>query len=412
MSDPQTEQLTAQCCVVGGGPAGMMVGFLLARAGVDVLVLEKHADFFRDFRGDTIHPSTLQVLYELGLLDDFLKQPHQEVTELGARIGSTSVRIADLSQLRVHCRFLAIMPQWDFLNFLAEKAKSLPKFRLLMEHEVIDLVTSGDRVTGVIAKTRQGTVRVEASLVLAADGRHSIVRERASFKVRELGVPIDVLWFRLPKVGREKAPALGVIDDGKMIVLIDRRDYYQAAFIILKGTLDRLKERGLDAFRNDLLGLIPFLKEAVDSLKSWDDVKLLTVQVNRLERWSKPGLLCVGDSAHAMSPVGGVGINLAIQDAVAAANFLADPLVRGTLAIDHLESVQKRREFPTRWTQRLQLFAHRQLLKVLQSNGPIEPALPFRLLDRFRWLRWIPARVIGVGFRPEHVRLDASVAKG
>ena len=382
----------------------MMAGFLLARAGVDVLVLEKHADFFRDFRGDTIHPSTLQVIYELGLLDDFLQVPHQEVTELGARIGASPVRIADLSRLRVHCRFLAFMPQWDFLNFLAEKAESFPNFRLLMEHEVTDLITSGDRVSGVVAKTKQGAARVEASLVLGADGRHSIVRERANLKIRELGVPIDVLWFRLPKIRREKIQTLGILTAGKMVVLIDRQDYYQAGYIVLKGALQQIKERGLDAFRSDLLDLVPFLKEAVGSLKSWDDIKLLTVQVNRLERWSKPGLLCIGDSAHAMSPVGGVGINLAVQDAVAAANLLTDPLKRSTLAIDQLESVQKRREFPTRWTQRLQLFAHRQLLKVLQSSGPIQPALAFRLLDRFRWLRWIPARVIGVGFRPEHVR--------
>ena len=402
--DPNVEHDRTRCCIVGGGPAGVMLGFLLARAGVDVLVLEKHRDFFRDFRGDTIHPSTLELLHELDLLEEFLLQPHQEVRQVEAHFGDRVVTLADFSHLPTHCRFIAFMPQWDFLKFLTLHAKRFPEFRLRMEAEVTDLVRENGRVVGVKARTPQGELEVRAGLVIGADGRSSTVRERAGLDVLDLGAPIDVLWFRLSKHASDPAQSFGHIGVGQFMVLIDRADYWQCAYVIRKDAFEKTRERGLPAFRNEVARCTPFLHDRLDELTSWDDVKLLSVKVNRLREWSRDGLLCLGDSAHAMSPVGGVGINLAIQDAVAAARLLADKLRRDQISLDDLRAVQKRREFPARLTQRLQIFLHRHFLqKIFEATEPIDPPWPMRLLERFPLLRRIPARMIGLGFRPEHV---------
>jgi 2-polyprenyl-6-methoxyphenol hydroxylase-like FAD-dependent oxidoreductase len=383
-----------------------MLGLLLARAGVDVLVLEKHADFLRDFRGDTIHPSTLEVLHELGLLDAFLRRPHQQLCKLAAQIGDITVPIADFAHLPTRCRFIALMPQWDFLDFLAEEGSRLPGFRLLRQAEVTGLITSEDRVTGVRATTPEGTLVVRASLVVGADGRHSTVRQAAGLEVMDLGAPIDVLWMRLSRRPDDPAQSLGRIAGGRMMVMIDRSDYWQCAFIILKGGFDEIRMRGLEAFRTNIATLAPYLRDRLDELASWDDVKLLTVRVDRLRRWHRPGLLCIGDAAHAMSPIGGVGINLAIQDAVAAANILAPALPRGAVSDGMLAAVQRRRIFPTVMTQRVQVFLQNQVIsRALASNMPAGPLpLPFRLLRDWPLLQRIPARLVGMGFRPEHVR--------
>ncbi len=402
----QVEKLQTCCCVVGGGPAGMMAGYLLARAGVEVVVLEKHADFLRDFRGDTIHPSTLELMYELGVLDEFLRRPHQEMSQVGAQIEDVSVQIADFSHLPTHCKFIALMPQWDFLNFIAEKAKAYPQFHLCMESEVVDLIEENGRIVGVRANTKQGSLEVRASLVLGTDGRRSIMREKAGLEVIDLGAPIDVLWMRLSRDLNDSSAALGRIRGGKILVTLNRGDYWQCAYVIAKGGAEAIRQQGLPSFREAIASVAPFLRERTAELKNWDDVKLLTVAVDHLRQWWRSGLLCLGDSAHAMSPVGGVGINLAIQDAVAAANILVPSLLGGTVGEDDLRSVQARREFPTRMTQRLQVFAHKNLLApTLGSTAPIR-SLPLliRLLQRYPVLRRIPARVLGLGFRPEHVR--------
>ncbi|HLX83269.1 MAG TPA: FAD-dependent oxidoreductase [Terriglobales bacterium] len=400
------EKLHTGCCIVGGGPAGMMAGYLLARAGVEVVVLEKHADFLRDFRGDTIHPSTLEVMHELGVLNEFLRRPHQEVSQVGAQIEDFSVQIADLSHLPTHCKFVALMPQWDFLNFVAEKAKAYPQFHLRMESEVVDLIEENGRIVGVRANTKQGRLEVRASLVLGTDGRRSIVRERAGLEVVDLGAPIDVLWMRLSRDPNDSSAALGRIRGGKILVTINRGDYWQCAYVIAKGGAEAIRQQGLPAFREAIASVVPFLRDRTEELKAWDDIKLLTVAVDHLRQWWRSGLLCLGDSAHAMSPVGGVGINLAIQDAVAAANILVPSLLRGTVGEDELRSVQARREFPTRMTQRLQIFAHKNLLAPTLGNTSPMRRLPLliRLLQRYPVLRRIPARALGLGFRPEHVR--------
>lgn len=405
------EKLNTRCCVAGGGPAGMIAGFLLARAGVDVVVLEKHADFLRDFRGDTIHPSTLELMYELGILDEFLRRPYQKLVEIGGQIGDVSVTIADLSHLPTHCKFVAVMPQWEFLNFIAEKAKAYPQFHLRMESEVTDLIEENGRIAGVRAQISQGglsrgVLEVRADLTLGTDGRHSIVREKAGLELIDLGAPIDVLWMRLSRLAGDPNETLGRFRPGKILVTINRGDYWQCAYVIPKGGIGSIRQRGLAAFREDIAEIAPFLRERTDELKDWDDIKLLTVSVNRLRQWWRSGLLCLGDAAHAMSPVGGVGINLAIQDAVAAANILAPALLRGVVSDEELRQVQERREFPTRMTQRLQVFAHKNLLAPALSNkAPTHRLpLPLWLLQQFPMLRRIPARVIGLGFRPEHVR--------
>jgi 2-polyprenyl-6-methoxyphenol hydroxylase-like FAD-dependent oxidoreductase len=400
-----TETITTSCVIGGGGPAGMMCGFLLARAGIDVLVLEKHADFLRDFRGDTIHPSTLQIMYELGLLAAFLKRPHSEVRELAGVIGDDRIALADFSHLPTHCHFIALMPQWDFLDFIAEQAKRYPSFKLKMLAEADGLLQDGEVIVGLTAKQPQGRLEVRSNLVIGADGRHSIVREKAGLEVEDLGAPMDVLWFRLPKHPGDDGQVLGRIQAGVVFVMLDRGDYWQCAYVIRKGGFADLRREGLEAFRAAVVTLNPKLADRVAGIASWDDVKLLTVAVDRLKRWYRQGLLCIGDAAHAMSPIGGVGINLAIQDAVAAANILWRPLRDGALTEADLRKVQERREWPTRATQRLQLFIQdRVISNVLALKTRPTAPLAVKLLNWLPVLRRIPARLLGLGFRPEHVR--------
>ncbi len=347
--------IVTRCCIAGGGPAGMMLGFLLARAGVDVLVLEKHADFFRDFRGDTIHSSTLELMLELGLLEEFLKLPHQKVERLTAQIGDERVRMIDLTHLPTHCKYIALMPQWDFLNFLAEHGKRYPGFDLRMKAEATGLIEEGGRVVGLRAKTPEGELAIRADLLVGADGRHSTVREKAGFKSDDYGAPMDVLWFRLPRKDTDESETFGHFEAGAMMIMLNRGDYWQCAYVIPKGGMGRIEADGLDAFRQRVLQMSPFLADRVGELKSFDDIKLLSVTVDRLRQWWRTGLICIGDAAHAMSPIGGVGINLAIQDAVAAANRLAAPLKAGQASDDDLRAIQERRTFPVRFTQALQL---------------------------------------------------------
>ena len=400
-----SETTTTQCAIAGGGPAGMMLGFLLARAGIDVVVLEKHADFLRDFRGDTIHPSTLQVMYALGIVDAFLKRPHQELRELSALIGDERVVIADFSHLPTHCRFIALMPQWDFLDFLAEQARRYPGFHLRMRARVTDLISEHGRVLGLHAETPEGPLEVRADLVVGADGRHSDVRLRAGLEVEDFGAPMDVVWFRLSKRPTDGAQTLGRIQAGVVFVTLDRGDYWQCAYVIPKGGFNVLRSKGLDAFRAAVAGLNPEFADRVQEIASWDDLKLLTVTVDRLKHWSRPGLLCIGDAAHAMSPIGGVGINLAIQDAVAAANLLWRPLSKGRVPAAELSSVQARREWPTKMMQAIQLFMQKRVISnVLALTERPKPPFVLTLFNRFPFLRRFPARLIGMGFRPEHVK--------
>ena len=399
------EQLTARCCIAGGGPAGMMLGFLLARAGIDVVVIEKHADFLRDFRGDTIHPSTLELMYELGLLEEFLKRPHQEFEHLTGMIGDTAIRIADFTHLPTHCRFVALMPQWDFLNFIAEHGGRYRSFRLLMRTEATDLIEEAGRVVGVRAKSPDGPFDIRADLVVGADGRHSTVRQRSGFQVDDHGAPMDVLWMRLTKRPGDASETLGRVEAGRILVMLDRGDYWQCALVIPKGGYEEIRQKGFEAFRALVAATARFAPERMAELRGWDDVKLLTVTVDRLRQWYRPGLLCIGDAAHAMSPIGGVGINLAIQDAVAAANILAGPLARGPASLDDLRGVQSRRSFPTKATQWLQVtIQNRIITRVLAATAKPTVPWPLRILGKCPFLQRIPARLLGLGFRPEHVR--------
>ena len=386
----------------------MMLGYLLARAGIVVAILEKHQDFLRDFRGDTVHPSTLQVLHELGLLQSLLARPHQEVTKLRGEIDGHEVVIADFSHLSTICRFVALMPQWDFLDFLAEQGRQYPGWRLMMESEVTDVLERDGRIAGVRAKTPDGTMEIYANLLIGADGRHSIVRQRAQLPVDDLGAPIDVLWMRLPRQPNDPSQIFGYAAGGKLFVMLDRDSYWQCAYVIPKGSFAQVQQRGLDTFRKSIAEVVPFLRDRVSVLSTWENVKLLSVSVDRLRLWYRPGLLCIGDAAHAMSPVGGVGINLAIQDAVAAANALVPAFAKGNPSIRTLARVQHRREWPTRMTQRMQVFLHEHVIfQTLEHSAPRALPWPLRWLQRWPVLRRIPARLGGVGFRPEHVRTPA-----
>ena len=391
------------CCIAGGGPAGMMLGLLLARAGVDVMVLEKHDDFLRDFRGDTIHPSTLEVLHELGMLDDFLKLPHQKVETLTAQVGDASLRIADFTHLPTRCGYIAFMPQWDFLAFLAERAARCATFKLRMGTEVTGIIEEAGRVVGVRADSRAGPLEIRAQLVVAADGRQSLVRDKAGLEVQNFGAPMDVLWFRLPRRPADPPQTMGRFEAGRIFILINRGDYWQSGYVIAKGTLEQMREAGIEAFRQGVATVAPFARDRL-AVIGWDDVKLLTVRVDRLRRWYRRGLLCIGDAAHAMSPVGGVGINLAIADAVAAANVLATPLREHRVAEDHLQAVQRRRMFATRVIQRIQTMAQaRVIARVLGSTARLSPPLALRIISRTPVLQQMVGRAVGLGIRPEHV---------
>jgi 2-polyprenyl-6-methoxyphenol hydroxylase-like FAD-dependent oxidoreductase len=407
---PNRRTITTRCCIVGGGPAGMMLGYLLGRAGVETLVLEKHADFFRDFRGDTVHPSTLQVMDELGLIEEFLKLPHQQLQKMDGQFGGTSIRIADISRTKAKYPFIAFMPQWDFLNFLREHGRRFASLKVMMNADATDLIWSGDRVVGVTANTPEGPVEIRADLTIGCDGRHSVVRQCADLEVEEIGAPMDVLWFRAGRHTNEDESLFARVDTGKMMVTFDRGDYWQCAYVIAKGQYDAVKARGLDAFRDDVTGMAPILKSGISDVKTWDDVKLLTVAINRLKRWTRPGLLCIGDAAHAMSPVGGVGVNLAVQDAVATANLLAAKLVTGCPSEDELDAVRRRREFPMRMTQAMQVMVQNNIISAALKPGhqPLRVPLFARVVNAVPWLQGITARFVALGVRPEHVHSPLS----
>ena len=400
------QTISTSCVIAGGGPAGMMCGYLLARAGVDVTVLEKHKDFLRDFRGDTVHPSTLQIMHELGLLEKFLKLPHAKIRTANLEIGDRHFTVGDFSQLPTVCKFIALMPQWDFLDFLADEAKAFPNFHLMMETEAKDLIAQGDRIAGVLATTPDGNVQIRAGLTIAADGRGSTLRAKSGLVVRDLGAPFDVLWLSLPFQDGDPVDLIGRIKSGQLFVMIYRADYWQCAYLIPKGGFDAIKAEGLMKFRARLKEVAGFAANRVDTITDFNQVKLLTVAVNRLEKWARPGLQCIGDAAHAMSPIGGVGINLAIQDAVATANILGPVLQKGVPTFDDLKKVQKRREFPTRVIQAFQVGAQNMFLApTLHAMQTPKPPLLVRIFDAWPWLRQFPARFIGMGVRPEHVRL-------
>lgn len=403
--------VTTQCCIAGGGPAGLMLAMLLARAGVDVVVLEKHADFLRDFRGDTIHPSTLEIMAELGWLDEFLALPHQKVHAINVQFGNERFEIAGLAHLPVRAPFVAMMPQWDFLNFLARKAAAYPGFRLLMETEARQLLIEDGRVVGMTATGRDGAIELRAPLTVAADGRASVLREASGLPVEDFGAPMDALWFRISRQPGDTSETQFRFDAGRIFIMLNRDDYWQCAFVIQKGANERIRAAGQEAFRAALRPLLPIDPVRADEIVDWEPVKLLTVQVNRLQTWWRPGFLAIGDAAHAMSPVAGVGINLAVQDAVAAANVLAEPLRAGSLDDRHLRAIGRRRAFPTRATQRMQLLLQRRIIaRALGATGEIRPPLALRLLTRVPLLSRIPARLFGLGIRPEHVRTPEAPA--
>lgn len=396
--------IKTQCCIAGGGPAGMVLGLLLARAGVDVHVLEKHGDFLRDFRGDTIHPSTLELMRELGLLDAFLRLPHQKVTQLVGQFGADRLTLADFSHVPTYCKFIALMPQWDFLDFLADYGRRYATFHLHMSTEATRLIAQDGEVRGVGAKAPDGEIDIAADLVIGADGRHSVLRREAGMTVNDLGAPMDVLWFRLSRKDADNEETFGHAEAGRLFVMLNRGGYWQCAYVISKGGFGSLQQRGLQAFRDDISFMSPFVSDRLEEIASWEDVKLLTVTVDRLPVWCRERLLFIGDAAHAMSPIGGVGINLAIQDAVAAANILFEPLSARRLTLKHLQAVQERREWPTVVTQRIQIVVQDRIIgPLLQSRERPRAAWPVKLFNVFPVLRRIPARIIGVGVRPEHI---------
>jgi 2-polyprenyl-6-methoxyphenol hydroxylase-like FAD-dependent oxidoreductase len=400
-----------------------MCGYLLARAGVDVTVLEKHKDFLRDFRGDTVHPSTLQVMHELGLLEEFLKLPHTRIRTANIEIGDEHFTVGDFSRLPTAGKFIALMPQWDFLDFLARQARKLPNFHLLMQTEARDLIAQkdrkeGDRICGVLATGPQSVgdsrsdqkkvnVQIKAGLTIVADGRYSLLRDKSGLKVEDLGAPFDVLWLRLPVKPGDPVDLVGKVREGQLFVMIYRTDYWQCAYLIPKGGFDTIKAEGLSKFRARLKSIAGFAAGRVDdAIRDFDQVKLLTVTVDRLVKWARPGLVCIGDAAHAMSPIGGVGINLAVQDAVAAANILGPVLQKRAPTLRDLKKVQKRREFPTKVIQAVQIAAQNFFLApTLAAMQTPRPPLIFKILNAWPWARQFPARFIGMGVRPEHVRL-------
>lgn len=382
-----------------------MLALLFSRAGLDVVLAEKHADFLRDFRGDTIHPSTMTVIDELGLLDEFLQLPHQRVTSLSGNLGDTTVRVADFSHLPGRCKFLAFMPQWDFLDFLAARARRYPGFHLRLRTNAKALLFDGDRIAGVRADTPEGELEIRSALTVAADGRDSVLRAAAGFAPLPVGAPMDVLWLRLTKHADDPHETFGYVRDGRIVALIDRGEYWQCAYVIPKGRLEELRAEGIEALRGSIARTVPFLAERTAELRSWDDVKLLTVRVDRLQRWYRASFLCIGDAAHAMSPIGGVGINLAVQDAVAAANLLAPKLLAGTLTTADLAALQRRREFPAKATQALQVFIGRNVIgRVLDSgHSPVLARVPL-LARALPFLPRVLGRLVAFGLRPEAIR--------
>jgi 2-polyprenyl-6-methoxyphenol hydroxylase-like FAD-dependent oxidoreductase len=382
-----------------------MLGYLLARGGVDAIILEKHADFLRDFRGDTVHPSTLELMYELGILDEFLKRPHQEVTHLSAQIGSDSIQMADFTTVPTHCKFVALMPQWDFLDFIAGQARAFPSFHLKMRAEATDLIEENGCIAGVRAKTPDGALEIRADLTVGADGRHSLVRQRAGLEVIDLGAPMDVMWMRISRRADDPAQTFGHVERGGMMVMLNREQYWQCAFVIPKGAAEKIREQGVPAFQARILGLQPFLGDRTKEIDDWKKVSVLTVAVDRLKQWARPGLLCIGDAAHAMSPIGGVGINLAIQDAVATANLLGPILQKGAPSLEQLQKVQERRTFPVRAMQKVQTTIQNNIFPAIFKPGePLKAPWFMKIIGHIRWLRRVPARIAGVGFRPEHIR--------
>lgn len=401
--------IQTRCCITGGGPAGIMLGYLLARANIPVVVLEKWPDFFRDFRGDTIHPSTMDILHELGLLEKFLKLPHNKTNQLVGHISGKEFLFVDFDYLKysVHEPYIAFIPQWDFLNFISSEAKVYPDFHLMMETEGVDVIVEDGKIVGVKAKSNSEEFEIRADLTVGADGRHSTIREKLALPAEDLGAPIDVLWFRISRNNDGQTKSLAYMDGGKFLIMLDRDDYWQCASLIEKGSFEKVKEKGLEEFKASIASMVPFIKDAIEEINNWDQIKLLSVTVDRLTTWYKEGVLCIGDSAHAMSPVGGVGINLAIQDAVAAANVLVPAFKNNGPTIQDFKKIQKRRELAVRATQRFQVFAHKRVLEpILKRKGPMEAAFPIRLLRIFPFLRWIPARLIGIGFRPEHIEIE------
>ncbi len=386
-----------------------MLGLILARAGVSVLVLEKHGDFLRDFRGDTIHPSTLEVLAELGILDDFLRRPHQKINFFDMQYGKERFRLADLTRLPTRCKFIALMPQWHFLDFLASHGRSFATFDLRMRAEAAALIYDDARVAGIRAHTPDGELEIRTDLVVAADGRHSTLRKAAGLRVLEVGAPMDVLWMRMSRRANDPGNTIGRFDAGQILIMIDRDDYWQCAFVIPKGGFDAVRGRGLEEFRARIVRIAPEMADRVGEIASWNDVSLLTVAVDRLSRWHRAGLLCIGDAAHALSPVGGVGINLAIQDAVAAANILVPAFRTGAVTENALHAVQSRRELAVRATQAVQVFVQNRLITSVLGDSQIgAPPLPLRLTARYPLLQRALGRLLAIGVRPEHVAVAAA----
>ena len=401
----EIREIETTCVIAGAGPAGLMLGFLLARQGVDVVVIEKHGDFLRDFRGDTIHPSTLEVMSELGLIDEFLKLPHTRAPKLSAEMGGRTVTIADFSRLPVKNRFIAFMPQWDFLSFLASQARRYPNFRLIMQAKVTGLLEEQGRIAGLVAETPEGNLTIRAELVAGADGRNSVVREKAGLTVESFGVPSEVVWMRLSKQPGDPNEVMGHGGPRQGFVLIDRGDYWQCGYVIRKGTFAEIREKGIEAFRHMVIEVSPLPTDRMLEISSFDDTSLLAVRIDRLKQWWRPGLICIGDAAHAMSPIGGVGVNLAVQDAVATANILAAPLRESRLSDADLAAVERRRSFPTKATQKLQLMMRSSRRADQADEGKRKgPPAFIRGIARFPALAHLAGRLIGLGFRMEHVR--------